>query len=217
MNTVSDLGLTIVALRTALGWSQEALAAAANINVRTIQRIESGQAGAVEAVAAIARAFGLQDVQAIKDLRVALDRLSRVMPIPAVRTGKDLVRLVNGAHGHIVDVPATEDAIREAAEVVIQNAIDWNDIGLDEPAMVFEAERGLNDNLQALEQAGGRLFCFRRPYESDFKDPKGKPIIMDTVVFVVHAEKHPAIQRDDTGRDVLLTLRDKSDNVQVRV
>lgn len=216
MNTITDIGLTVVALRTALGWSQEALAAAANINVRTIQRIESGQPGAIEAVAAISRAFGLQGVQDIQDLRDGLDRLSRVMPIPAVRTGKDVIRLVNGAHGHIVDLPATEDAIREAAEVLIQNAIDWNDIGL-EPAMMFDAERSLHENLQALEAAGGRLFCFRRPYESDFKDRKGQPITMDTVVFVVHSKTHPAIQRDDDGRDVLMTLRDKKDTYQIRV
>ena len=217
MNTISDIGPTVIALRTHHGWSQEALAAAADISVRTVQRIESGQPGAIEAVAAIARAFDLQGgAQGLQELRDGLDRLARVMPVPAVRTGKDVVRLVNGAHGHIIDVPATDGAIREAAEVLIQNAIDWNDIGL-EPAMIFDAERTLGENLEQLEAAGGRLFCFRRPYESNFKGPKGNAIVMDTIVFVVHEQSHPAIQRDDSGRDVLLTLREKNDTYEIRV
>ena len=48
---------TVQALRVDRGWSQEHLAGAAGVSVRTIQRIESGAPASLESLQALAAAF----------------------------------------------------------------------------------------------------------------------------------------------------------------
>lgn len=215
VNTVPNLGDTIAELRTSHGWSQEALAAAANVSVRTVQRIESGQPGAIEAVGAIARAFDL-DVDRLQRLRDNLDTLSRLVRFPAVKTAQDLIRITAGAEAHVIQVEAQDQRIRDVAHTLAGNAGDWNDIGM-EPAMVPHAEKDLGALLEELETAGGRLFCFRRPWPSEFKDRKGQVVMFDTLFFVVYPKDHTAIERGDDGKEFLVSLRDRDDHEFLKV
>jgi transcriptional regulator with XRE-family HTH domain len=51
---------TVVALRKKMSWSQEELATAAGINLRTIQRIEADGTGSLQSIKALASAFDVK-------------------------------------------------------------------------------------------------------------------------------------------------------------
>jgi len=65
-STGTDAGLAslVRALREGRKWSQEALAEASGLNVRTIQRMENGEPATLQTKRALARAFELEDIDA---------------------------------------------------------------------------------------------------------------------------------------------------------
>lgn len=60
--TPEELAAVIKIMRTERGWSQEVLADLCRVDVRTIQRLESGEKVGEGSLRAIARAFGYQDI-----------------------------------------------------------------------------------------------------------------------------------------------------------
>ena len=70
--------LNIVALRNLQGWSQEDLAAAAGVSVRTVQRMETQGTGGLETVKAIAAAFDVK-IDKIYELDIPLNQLFKLM------------------------------------------------------------------------------------------------------------------------------------------
>lgn len=124
--TPTELGVCIRLFREMRQWSQEHLAAIAGINVRTIQRVEQGQAASVDTRRAWARAFECEDIDVLNkpfsiptpeqvqahQEKFAHDRVTlKALPLA---TGKELARL---AEAHMMDLsgPAFEMG-READE-----------------------------------------------------------------------------------------------------
>lgn len=70
--------MNIVALRNLQGWSQEDLAAAAGISVRTVQRIETEGKGGMESAKAIAAAFDVR-IDKVYEPYITLRELFKVM------------------------------------------------------------------------------------------------------------------------------------------
>lgn len=70
--------MNIVALRNLQGWSQEDLAAAADISVRTVQRVETEGKGGVDSIKAIAAAFDVK-IDKIYEPDIPLGQLFKVM------------------------------------------------------------------------------------------------------------------------------------------
>jgi transcriptional regulator with XRE-family HTH domain len=66
--TYADLASLVRALREGRNWSQEALAEAAGIKVRTIQRVENGEPTNVQTKRSLARAFEFDDIDAFDNL-----------------------------------------------------------------------------------------------------------------------------------------------------
>ena len=60
-------------LREASQWSQEALAEACGLTVRTIQRIEAGEPSSISTRRSLARGFGYENVDTFIDVKFAVD------------------------------------------------------------------------------------------------------------------------------------------------
>lgn len=213
MKTVTNLGEAITALREERGWSQAALAAAANVSERTVQRLEEGQPGTIETVGAIARAFGL-DVEGLQHMRDFVSLLNRAHLIPAIRTAPALLTLARGAEACALHIESEDPTLRDAAHALAASVRHWNDLS-DEPDFLPDAERDLGQLIQVLEESGGRLFCYRHPSESQFK-LSGEPILLDTLFCVVYPRTFRGIHVGDDGREMLFTVRQPEDQQPVR-
>lgn len=210
MNTVTNLGEAIVALRTDHGWSQEALAAAAGVSARTIQRLEEGQPGAIETVAAVARAFGL-DVATLQYCRDLISTVKRMDLVPAIRNAPDLLAAARQAEATALHIESHDQALRDAAYGLVAALRDWKDLGLDAD-LLPDAERNLTELLQELEAVGGRLFCYRRAWPSGFEKQSRKPIMWDTLFCVVYPSTFPGIVVGHDGRELLCAQRQPEDS-----
>jgi transcriptional regulator with XRE-family HTH domain len=63
--TEGELAVEVKVCRGSRQWSQEQLADLSGLSVRTIQRVEGGDPSGFDTRRAIARAFGLEDIDAL--------------------------------------------------------------------------------------------------------------------------------------------------------
>lgn len=95
----NETGSLVQKLRLRHGWSQEQLAALCALNVRTIQRIESGQPPSLETLRALASVFEI-DITALKEPE--MDRPT----MPSVSQDEMLafaqVRRIKGFYLHLI-------------------------------------------------------------------------------------------------------------------
>lgn len=146
----SLLGFWIRCLRTTQHWSQEALAAAAGLTARTIQRIEAGEPSTITTRRSLARALGYDDpdvfenpsfagavrhlIETAQDQQLAADYPDH-MPLPAqpATTGEALTGLIDVAQSFIFDyaVDLATNLRDEAASLfdLIQDYADiWGEL-----------------------------------------------------------------------------------------
>lgn len=103
--TPEELAACIKLFREVRQWSQEQLAAISGLNVRTIQRVEQGQAASLDTRRALARAFDFEDIDALnkpfaipseEEVKAAKEKFDRehitLEAIP-LTTGRQLARL----------------------------------------------------------------------------------------------------------------------------
>ena len=87
---------SIVALRNQRRWSQEDLAAASGLSVRTIQRLESTASGSLDSLKAVSAAFDV-DVRHIEDIRLKPRHLKLVaMPFAAFAAVSMIAAVLSG-------------------------------------------------------------------------------------------------------------------------
>jgi transcriptional regulator with XRE-family HTH domain len=67
--TPEEIGAVVRAVRVMQGWTQEVLAELSGLQTRTIQRVEQGQPSSIDTRRALARAFGLPDLNYFNALR----------------------------------------------------------------------------------------------------------------------------------------------------
>jgi transcriptional regulator with XRE-family HTH domain len=148
--------------RRARGWTQEQLAIVANVTVRTIQRLESGDSPAPETLMAVAQAFGMKAEQ----LNSASDDVSGsasrryVHLLPQLATIGDLVALLARAHQFQFEHDEDDDArsvnaMKEALRPVSEAMLRLHGAGPEEkPALEAELSR----ELEGLQNLGYYLF-----------------------------------------------------------
>jgi transcriptional regulator with XRE-family HTH domain len=66
--SAAELGLMVALFRDYHGWSQETLADLSGQNTRTIQRVEAGESSNEDTRRALARAFGMDDINAFNQV-----------------------------------------------------------------------------------------------------------------------------------------------------
>ena len=200
-------------IRETSHWSQEALAAAAGLDVRTIQRIEAGHPVSVTTRRALARGLGydnpnvFEDVEFIKGVHDLFDGLRKVQDeevpkqfpdhmrvnVSRVTSGEGLARVAYEANAYLFHA---DDAITEDAKEVAASTFDFlRDLGdLGDDGLFSEKldyQRSLGDMLKELEVLGAACYCaFRATKMVGATWPDKTPVPM-TIAYltVVPAEK----------------------------
>jgi transcriptional regulator with XRE-family HTH domain len=170
------LGFWTRCLRTTLNWSQEALAAAAGVDTRTIQRIESGKPSSINTRRSLARGLGYENPNIFEDPQFAMSVMDIINGAQGIRqkefrkqhpdrvpvcvsrvtSGKGLGNLASAANATLFncDDEISAEAKRQAA-CIFDFLRDLND-AYDELSFAdrLSYDRELGIMLHDLEQLG---------------------------------------------------------------
>ncbi len=127
----TELAACIKLFREMRQWSQEQLAAISGLNVRTIQRVEQGQVASLDTRRALARAFELEDI----------DALNKPFVIPSEEEAKAAKEKFDQEHVTLTAAPLTTG--RQLAKLAETCSMD-----LSEPA--FELTREAEETFAML-------------------------------------------------------------------
>jgi transcriptional regulator with XRE-family HTH domain len=162
-----ELGNIIRLARVGKKWSQEQLAAISGLSARTIQRVEQGESAGLDTRRALARAFGLDDIDAfnkpvtipaaegLQEAQARFDREHVTLAVSKVCSGIELLSLVERSMGDVSE-PGFEMArpARETFARLIDYYRDYRD-GADlysqlDKVDIQDQAQGQIDELQAL-------------------------------------------------------------------
>ncbi|MEX1245047.1 MAG: helix-turn-helix transcriptional regulator [Thermoanaerobaculia bacterium] len=150
----------ILKLREERHWTQEELAAASGVDVRTIQRAEAGSPLLLETLKSLASAFNtsVDDLSASeKDIEKKLAEFRNrytLIPMQRVDNGADLGGLLGTSAYHFNKFGQFTEEQADEISMFEQEVFDWGEIW-DEfgPAQRREAEKSLNDSIARLRAA----------------------------------------------------------------
>jgi transcriptional regulator with XRE-family HTH domain len=162
-----ELGMVIRLGRISKKWSQEQLAAISGLSARTIQRVEQGESAGLDTRRALARAFGLEDVDAfnkpiviptveeVQKAQAKFDREHVTLAVSKISTGVELLRLVECSMGDVsepgYDMPKPA---REAFARLVDFYREFRDcadlFSAVEKVEIQDEAQGLCDELRAL-------------------------------------------------------------------
>lgn len=193
--------------REHFSWTQEHLAAAAALNVRTIQRAEEGRPVSAESLAAIAGAldvsidqlrigeeieflaalFSVPPEQVTPELiQSKIDEASAkyfTIPLSAVDCSADL-RAVLGTSGYVFECAIDADEIQDLAADLQQWIADLGDIAAElGPAGQREQLKALYEVVKQLNELGAGVSVGRHKHLLTF--PSGPPLPWTTVYVIV--------------------------------
>ncbi|SDP93066.1 Transcriptional regulator, contains XRE-family HTH domain [Rhodoferax sp. OV413] len=126
MPTLQELAFCIKLFRELRKWSQEQLSAISGLTTRTIQRVEKGEPSSTDTRRALARAFGLEDIDAFnkpisipdaEEQKAQQEQFAKdhiTLKAQALITGKELAKLAETTQMDLFS-PAFE-LVREADE-----------------------------------------------------------------------------------------------------
>lgn len=199
--TPSELAAVVRLFREMRQWSQEQLAELSGLSVRTIQRMESGEACGFDTRRAIARAFEFEDIDALnkpfpiptpEELQAAKEKFERehvTLKALPLETGRQLARLAE-IHSMDLSTPGF-DLPREADEefaAMIDFMREYRDCSdCYSETQKFEIYDGLQQHIDALSASGVSLRYAERKVQLRFNSDTagGKPF--DTSVLYVVA------------------------------
>lgn len=168
-----ELANIIKVTRAARGWSQDTLSALSGLTVRTIQRVENAEPSSPETRRALARAFGLDDLDAfvkahefpsaekIAEQAAAFERDYMLLDVSVAASGKELADLAEASSGYIYQ-PLDENAGAAASHVAalfdwLKEYGDCDDLySLSEKVGLYES---LSELLNKIDGAGYRI-CY---------------------------------------------------------
>ena len=150
-------------LRVRRAWSQDVLAAISGISVRTVQRIEAGQAVAFDTLKALANALDIN----VTDLGLAKGTPPPTDPdgilLLPIQTGRDLFTLVHDAKLYGLDHGEIDAEMVELVASFLQDVKDQADIGrYMGPGDWIRTYSRFTSRIHELEDAGLCVFAMRR-------------------------------------------------------
>lgn len=190
--TPDELAFCIRAFREARQWSQEQLAEISRLNVRTIQRVEKGEAASLDTRRALASAFDFEDIDALnkpfhipsaEQLKVAKEKFDRehvTLTALPLTTGRQLAKLAEGCSMDLSE-PAFE-LPREAAEefaTLVDYLRDYRDCAdVYSETQKLEIYDELQAHIDALQAQGVSLRYAERKLQMKWgsDQPDGKPV-----------------------------------------
>ena len=198
--TVPEVGAFARLVRESRKWSQEQLAAISGLSVRTVQRVERGESANFDTRRALARAFELQDLDALnkpfsipseaelKAAKEAFDRDNVTLALAPISTGRQFAKLVEGCEMDVSE-PAFE-LPREAAEAfaaLVDYFRDYRDCSeLYSETQKLEVHEDLERHMDELRSLGISLRYAERKLRIKFGPPApdAKPMEV-TALYVV--------------------------------
>lgn len=187
-------------MREARGWPQEQLATVAGVNVRTIQRIESGGLASIETRNALAAAFKV-DLAELHPRTEENQQPKRPAPaerlkiLSRVRSGADLLGLIGGSQASLFhNDELTNEAEVETVAEFFQTARDLGDCLADmEAGDRVRTGFSLKEQIKRLEEIGLHLFAMTEP--RSLKLATG-PFSMNVLTLYLTRPSNPTIVRD---------------------
>jgi transcriptional regulator with XRE-family HTH domain len=191
--TASEIALLTKMMREARRWSQETLAEATGLNVRTVQRVERGEFTDEETRRALLRAFGSPNLEffsqehrfptedEVKTAETQFEQEHLLLPVAVATSARELGRLYETCTMDVSD-PATnltEDAARAYAALT-DYLRDFRDIAAEiaeVEKMAYYAE--LQSLLEQLNAAKIDVCYATRKVKlinPDWKDPSPWPV-----------------------------------------
>lgn len=163
MNMKIDLEL-VKKMRAEKAWSQEELAVASDLSLRTVQRIEKGGNASLESKKALASAFGVKtsDLDIKEDNSAFSDESSGAFYF-RIESGTKLAEIVGGACAYRLshDDPRSQEEAELLASAA-QSIKDWGEIWSDlEAGDRVNAAYYLLQVIQELESTGIWVFGLR--------------------------------------------------------
>lgn len=212
------LSIWIRSLRTCQSLSQDAVAAAGGIDVRSVQRAETGEKTSVQTRRSIARGLGYQNIEVFNDpqsTKIFVEFISELAQqqaaanINEMRTqnpdaleliasrasgARELCQLAAGCEGLSISIA---DGVSEAADELRATIADWlrdfGDCASDiSQAQQLEFEKELTSLLAAMANEGVSTFCTSRKVRLANRNYPEMPPFDWTIAYV-----HFAISADE--------------------
>lgn len=181
-------------------WSQSQLATIADVNIRTIQRLEKEGTASFETLRGIAQAFEvdvkeLDPVSGSKKSKLLIEPQKKVHLMPRLNSGKNLAAIVVGAdqfqfeHDEDND-PRSINAMKGILDLLKGDVVRLYDA---DPVDRLTVESELSQEIKGLENYGYYLFGIRRVIPRIVTNQESE-IIMCTL-YMSHS-RSPRIVRD---------------------
>ncbi len=178
-------------------WPQRQLAEVADVNLRTIQRLERDGSASFETLMAVAQAFGM-DVKQLTQASRSSEKASaqkQIHFLPKLTVGKDLTNIVAGTdqfqfeHDDDHD-PRSVQAMKGILEMLKQDVVRLYDA---DPVGRLDVEEDLSREIKGLEDFGYFLFGIRRviPRLAD-----GQSALISMATLYMSHSRSPKIVRD---------------------
>lgn len=188
-------------LRTARAWSQEQLAQVAGINVRTIQRIETGEPASFETLKSIAAAFDM-DVAKLLEPKKSEQKKAEAASgdfLLRIESGTQLFSFFGATHAYqFSNDELDDDAKVDIVGSFLQELHDWGDLWDEiEPAERVRVSHDFTKRIAELEQLGLWVFAgrTRRKIAAGEKLPT-----FNVLVVQVHRSDNPTIIKIDPSK-----------------
>lgn len=196
--TTEEVATCIRLFRELRHWSQEQLAEISGLSVRTIQRVERGESANFDTRRALARAFELEDIDALnkpfsiptaEDMATAqaqFDRDNVTLALSPLVTGRELARLVESCEMDLSE-PGFEMP-REAAEsfaALVDAFREYRDCAeLYTEVQKLDVYEDLQRQIEELKALGVSLRFAERKMQMVAKSPDADPVRL-TALYVV--------------------------------
>jgi transcriptional regulator with XRE-family HTH domain len=209
MISSQELAILVTMRRQALGWTQETLAEISGLTVRTVQRVEKGEASSVDTRRAIARAFQMEDIDAlnkphafkspeqIKKEAEELRTKHMTLSVSVAQTGKQLAELAESANARCFQQPDNVSA--PVAQLVAEMFDYMGDYGeVDElysHTQKLDVHATLDEQLSRLREAGYSMcYSLRKTsiVSKDWGDKTPMPVGI-AYAFVVKKGEEPKL------------------------
>lgn len=195
--TRPGLARVVKAHREQRAWTQQQLADVAEINIRTIQRLENSGNGGPETLMAVAQAFDM-DVKQLNLEASSMEAGSNpryTHLLPRLVSGSDLTAVVSGADRLQFEHDGDEDPRSVSAMQGILQLVKADSIRLYDatPNERLAIESELSQEFQGLEGCGYLLFGTKRVIPN-FVEGQGHLITLATI-YLSHS-RSPRIVKD---------------------
>lgn len=206
MKKDTTIAALLAAHREAKGWSQEALAATANVSARTVQRLERGETQDPITIERVGKALGIARAQ-LETTVLMMKALPTMIRVPRMRHGDALARLVQHSHAFLPQFLSDDPHVRETSNALAAVCDDWNGI-VDDANALLTAASSLGSQIAEIEAAGAKLYATVMEFDSGYKDPSGKPIMFDTLLLAVREQDFMMSFTDGSGEYTLISTQE---------